>query len=98
MKTLLLQAMWPKAIDLLGDTRRPLLPTAERWSESKREITVRPDNAYAMMRGAITLAYLGDHERARGCCEESCEPVYWGSIESSLGMGGSLLCCRDRDA
>jgi hypothetical protein len=64
----------------------------------EREITVRPDNAYAMMRGAITLAYLGDHERARGCCEESCEPVYWGSIESSLGMGGSLLCCRDRDA
>lgn len=31
----------------------------------EREITVRPDNAYAMMRGAITLAYLGEKERAK---------------------------------
>jgi adenylate cyclase len=31
----------------------------------EREITLRPDNAYAMMRGAITLAYLGEKERAK---------------------------------
>jgi adenylate cyclase len=31
----------------------------------EREITLRPDNANAMMRGAVTLAYLGEGERAK---------------------------------
>src|SRR5262249_41747118 len=31
----------------------------------EKEITVRPDNAYALVHGAVGLAYLGERERAK---------------------------------
>jgi adenylate cyclase len=38
-----------------------------RWALERieREISLRPDNANAMMRGAVALAYLGEKERAK---------------------------------
>ncbi|OCP15091.1 adenylate/guanylate cyclase domain-containing protein [Ensifer sp. LC163] len=41
--------------------------SSARWELERieREISLRPDNANAMMRGAIALAYLGEKERAQ---------------------------------
>jgi adenylate cyclase len=41
--------------------------SSARWELERieKEISLRPDNANAMMRGAVSLAYLGEKERAK---------------------------------
>ena len=49
----------------LGQHDECISAARRKLERIEREISLRPDNAYAMVHGAVALAYLGERERAK---------------------------------